>query len=391
MAHIDPKASRAADRSRILQIDAEIQELEKRLRLLRIERDGPQKRLEAYKYPVLTLPNEIVSEIFVHTLPLYPACPPLIGPASPIPLTHIGRKWREIAITTPQLWRAICVSACGQGIRRKQTEVVRTWLDRSKSCPLSIQIEKQKGNHPVLQEIDLHRERWEQVVTETTGSALRSFFKGSMPMLRNLSVTMQDDTGVRPAVSPVDLPRLRRVSLTWFRYPVDWLPCAQLTSLTLNAMHSPNYIPILRHAIHLVNLTFIGCDLFTRSEAQSQLDIPLTQLTSLVIVASNVVRVLNLISIPTLHTLWLSGGDLGDFPMGTLCPLISRCGNGKLRKVLVVGHLSRGVSKKAFRSAFPTISEISFNSRFRFDARQEGDEEDSGDSDEEDSDSHSSG
>ncbi|KAJ7641150.1 hypothetical protein FB45DRAFT_862401 [Roridomyces roridus] len=203
----------------------------------RVERDESQQRLDAYRYPVLTLPNEIVSEIFVHTLPLYPACPPLMGPASPIPLAHICRKWREIAVSTPGLWRSICATAYGQVISRKQTEVVRTWLDRSGSCPLSIQIETAEDNHPVLQEIHLHRERWEHI--------------------------------------------------------------------------------------------------------------------------------LEVISAPALQELRISAEDLGDKPVGTLGPLISRSGF-KLQKLLITGDRRRWpqVSKRVFRSAFPTIPEIAFNSKF---------------------------
>ncbi|KAJ6560151.1 hypothetical protein B0H19DRAFT_945240, partial [Mycena capillaripes] len=66
-----------------------------------------QERLNSFKYPVLTLPAEIISEIFVHFLPIYPSCPPLTGFLSPTLLTQICRKWRHIALTTPALWRAI--------------------------------------------------------------------------------------------------------------------------------------------------------------------------------------------------------------------------------------------------------------------------------------------
>ncbi|KAJ6504124.1 hypothetical protein C8R47DRAFT_177927 [Mycena vitilis] len=60
-----------------------------------------------------TLPNEITSEIFLHFLPVYPRCPPLTGNLSPTCLTHICRRWREIALTTPALWRAMpfCIDA----------------------------------------------------------------------------------------------------------------------------------------------------------------------------------------------------------------------------------------------------------------------------------------
>ncbi|KAJ7705931.1 hypothetical protein B0H14DRAFT_2415857, partial [Mycena olivaceomarginata] len=53
--------------------------------------------------PVLTLPNEIISEIFVQFLPVYPLSSPSTGPFSPTLLTQICRRWREIALTTPLL------------------------------------------------------------------------------------------------------------------------------------------------------------------------------------------------------------------------------------------------------------------------------------------------
>ncbi|KAK6977953.1 F-box domain-containing protein, partial [Favolaschia claudopus] len=66
-----------------------------------------QNRLDAFIYPVLTLPNEVVSEIFIQFLPAYPKPPPLVGTSSPTLLTHICQKWRAIALATPKLWRVI--------------------------------------------------------------------------------------------------------------------------------------------------------------------------------------------------------------------------------------------------------------------------------------------
>ncbi|KAJ7483427.1 hypothetical protein FB451DRAFT_1439469 [Mycena latifolia] len=101
------RASLAADRARSANIGAHIAELERSLHSLKQERDILQRRLEAYTYPVLALPNEIVSEIFVHFLPVYPERPPIIGRLSPVTLGEICRKWREIAFSTPTLWRGI--------------------------------------------------------------------------------------------------------------------------------------------------------------------------------------------------------------------------------------------------------------------------------------------
>ncbi|KAJ7871612.1 hypothetical protein B0H13DRAFT_2554411 [Mycena leptocephala] len=78
-----------ADRTRIADLDAQISDLERSLSALREEKNLAQERLDSYKYPVLTLPNEIVSNIFVHFLPAYPEYPPLAGLLSPTLLTHI--------------------------------------------------------------------------------------------------------------------------------------------------------------------------------------------------------------------------------------------------------------------------------------------------------------
>ncbi|KAJ6479467.1 hypothetical protein C8R47DRAFT_1019155, partial [Mycena vitilis] len=57
--------------------------------------------------PVLTLPTETISEIFIQFFPSYPSRPPLTGNLSPRLLTQICRSWRQIALTTPSIWRAI--------------------------------------------------------------------------------------------------------------------------------------------------------------------------------------------------------------------------------------------------------------------------------------------
>ncbi|KAJ7871875.1 hypothetical protein B0H14DRAFT_2191835, partial [Mycena olivaceomarginata] len=88
--------------------------------------------------PVLTLPNEIVAEIFIRVLPVYPRCPPLTGILSPISLTHICRLWREIAISTPVLWRAVALEYDVEVSSQPQAHIIDLWLERSGSCLLSI-------------------------------------------------------------------------------------------------------------------------------------------------------------------------------------------------------------------------------------------------------------
>ncbi|KAJ6554307.1 hypothetical protein B0H19DRAFT_144576 [Mycena capillaripes] len=89
-----------ADRARLADIEAEILRFERSLSALRAEQALLQERLSSCTYPVLNLPNEIVSEIFIHVLPIYPLCPPLSGNDSPMSLTQICRQWRAVAVVT---------------------------------------------------------------------------------------------------------------------------------------------------------------------------------------------------------------------------------------------------------------------------------------------------
>ncbi|KAJ7187306.1 hypothetical protein C8R46DRAFT_1342439 [Mycena filopes] len=80
-------SSLEADRLLIAQIASLISELAASIRTLRDEQKAAQNRLDSYKYPVLTLPNELVSEIFINFLPtllplrnLRESLPPRISP-----------------------------------------------------------------------------------------------------------------------------------------------------------------------------------------------------------------------------------------------------------------------------------------------------------------------
>ncbi|KAJ7903835.1 hypothetical protein B0H13DRAFT_2025532, partial [Mycena leptocephala] len=139
-----------ADRTRLVEIQTQIldlehslfssenpRDLEPSLATLRTEKTEVQGRLDSYIYPVLTLPNEIVSEIFVHFVPPYPQRPPLTGILSPNTLARICRQWREVALATPALWRAIRLSD-DRIVLERQRHIADTWLSRSRFCPLSV-------------------------------------------------------------------------------------------------------------------------------------------------------------------------------------------------------------------------------------------------------------
>jgi hypothetical protein len=75
--------------------------LQESVNTARWERDNLQSQIDEYKYPVLTLPVEITTEISLAYLPAYPECPPLTGHLSPALLGQICMEWRQIAFDTP--------------------------------------------------------------------------------------------------------------------------------------------------------------------------------------------------------------------------------------------------------------------------------------------------
>ncbi|KAJ7186637.1 hypothetical protein C8R46DRAFT_980870, partial [Mycena filopes] len=210
------RVARAADRALLADIDTKIQDLERTLSQLRTAKESAQARLDALRYPVLTLPVEIVSEIFTQILPPYPLCPPLVGLSSPTLVTRICHLWREIALRTPALWRAVDLRRDEDNLLiDKQVSIAHIWLERSRSCPLSIEIgsEDELDVSPFIAAVVPHRARWEQLSIDLALSDL-PLLSGPMPLLRSILVTVQDLAPPTTVISWLEAPLLRSATLT---------------------------------------------------------------------------------------------------------------------------------------------------------------------------------
>ncbi|KAJ7193785.1 hypothetical protein GGX14DRAFT_378565 [Mycena pura] len=235
------------------------------------------ERLESYKYPVLTLPTEIMSQIFIHFIPVYPSCPPVTGTNSPSFLMRICRHWRDIALSTPQLWRAIRLGLPVEVTPESQLEMAKAWLVRSGSCSLSIDMETVPLYmlEPELVEAILpYHSRWEYIKLNISSSDLLHDV-GSLPMVRQLDLRFRRDSTAFP-VPAIDAPRLRTAILWQFKYPSKFLPWHQLTSLTLEAMQPHECTPILKQTVNLIH-----CVLGIFGDNANQPDTALLRLESL--------------------------------------------------------------------------------------------------------------
>ncbi|KAJ7467534.1 hypothetical protein FB451DRAFT_1258795 [Mycena latifolia] len=325
----------AADRARIADIKTQIFNLKRSIEVLQAEMTRAQERLDSYVYPVSTLPNEIVSEIFVHFVPLYPLCPPIHGLESPTLLPHICRRWREIALATPALWRAISLTGY------RDFHIVGSWLIRSRSLPLSLDMDifRLTISEECLEKLALHAARWENVKLGLRVLPQLLTIPTAMPLLQELELRM-DNCGVFPLVAYLAVPRLRAVTLWDFSYPADFLPWAQLTSLTMVTTWPADCATVLQHTVNL-----------------------LARLESLVLMKfldedEPPTHYLETLITPALRTLQVLEGFLRPDPIHTLTSFISKSGC-KLENIRIVGT---ELSSLTYREAFPSIPNLSFHS-----------------------------
>ncbi|KAJ7142008.1 hypothetical protein C8R43DRAFT_1016121 [Mycena crocata] len=380
-----PGSVLAADRARLGQIDELIRELER-------ERASIRARISEYKYPILTLPNEITSEIFIHFLPPYPLCPPTIGRRSPTLLTHICRKWRKIAHATPALWRAISLTFGNPDIDQgeKKAALLKLWLTRSGACPVSIQMEHSDTDsvHELMDVVVTSRARWEYLALNWIPADTLPLLVGPTPLLRQLEMAL-----AAPPYSPLlfdTAPLLQTVNLGCFAIPNSNLPWVQLTSLTLQRVSVSECTPILQQTPDLVK-----CVLAIHLEEGTNhlVDVTLSRLESLALIRpvpqdNPATQYISSIVAPALRELQVAEECLHEDPVTFLASFISKSGCN-LQRVRITG--ARFIPKAAYRASFPSIPTFLFNERLTswvaYVADDPSDDEDEESTDDEDTDS----
>jgi hypothetical protein len=360
------------NRTRLAVLDAQILDLENSIAALRLERALVKGHLSSYRYPVLTLPNEIVSEIFTQFLPGYPRFPPLTGPHSPTFLTHICRTWREIAVSAPSLWRAISLSFDFDNISfKQQARISNLWLKRSRGCPLSIQIDGAgDGTYTadiseLLKSVVRHRTRCQSLKLQVSPSQLRAI-EGSMPFLRHLDLVLGVDAMFAMKMTSValgELPLLRSVALNDIAASRVILPWAQLTSLLLGGVYLRECVPIFRQSSNLLH-----CKLHLfYSVDDSSVNITHLRLESLVLYDPRALdnakyqppsQYLESFNTPALRSLHVPERFLGPNPILSLKEFVSKSGS-ELREVCITDQQSIPVT--SYREALHLIPRLSFD------------------------------
>ncbi|KZT28352.1 hypothetical protein NEOLEDRAFT_1087406, partial [Neolentinus lepideus HHB14362 ss-1] len=107
----------------------------------------PVEACNSLSSPIWNLPLELLCKVFWFTLPAGEyVC--MRKDSSPLLVAQVCRLWRDVALSTPNLWASITLggdSSQGLGANWPNTQAVQTWLGRSGQCSLSVKITNSRG------------------------------------------------------------------------------------------------------------------------------------------------------------------------------------------------------------------------------------------------------
>ncbi|KAK7014265.1 hypothetical protein R3P38DRAFT_1448194 [Favolaschia claudopus] len=305
--------------------------------------------------PISNLPNEILSEVFLQFIPTYPECPPLLGPLSPTCLMLVCRRWLELSLALPMLWRAIEI-ADEALFCEEQIPVAMLWLERSKVYPLSLSLAKldQFLSDKALATFTPHRARWEHLSLVYDWDWQGSGFLGrEMPLLQSLRLGLRrwPDKVIKLPLAPL-LHTLvfHRVSFS----KLAKLPWNQITFFILDEVRESDCVQLLALTPNLVRCRRSSWNRPSAIFPDKLPSVVLVRLTDLdVACESN--AFLDLFATPALRCLRLAYvQNRRSIPLHSLHSFISR--SGCILEELHVVDPDR--TEQDFRVEFPSIPTI---------------------------------
>ncbi|KAJ6473280.1 hypothetical protein C8R45DRAFT_1217710 [Mycena sanguinolenta] len=303
-------------------------ELNAQIALLEGERNLIQKTLNSVTYPILTLPFEITSAIFVDCLPDLQDAPPILDFSPerlPIPvlLTQICRTWREIAFKIPRIWATFSLRV--DEVRgRDHTLLPRRlaeWLEKAGSSPLSFILKRNihtgpAASAPLLDPIFALSNRWQNVhVRLSHQDFVKEQFqlnvRGRLHSLEELRINTKYCSGTTIVTAFELAPRLRSVSLDGLSASVILLPWRQLTHFSSGLINGMDCLHVLRSADSLVECKF---DLIDGNMDEMALLPKNVTLQTLHLRGDTVCSdILSILTLPSLVELQYDGGGVSDY------------------------------------------------------------------------------
>src|SRR6266566_1167896 len=146
--------------------------------------EAQRSQLEKDRIPFNWLPSELLIHIFVlATLDsLYPIQSPL--DTTPVNISHVCQKWRDIALSTPTLWRRIVLTPSDLSPLASVRPSTQIFLDRSKGIPRDLYNRLLLNDPERAHRNPWHTDRFPALLTLTLRDIpLPGIALGQLPML----------------------------------------------------------------------------------------------------------------------------------------------------------------------------------------------------------------
>ncbi|KAJ7630176.1 hypothetical protein FB45DRAFT_1027412 [Roridomyces roridus] len=332
-------SSAAALRARLAALGHEMAGLESRLRLLTAERDVVVYGLGAIVYPVLTLPPEIMGEIFSHYVEN-----PHIGYTQdpgrgPLLLASVCRSWREICLSIHPFWSNLRIFPPRVGLDAflSRTEC---WLSRAGDEPLDLEISRSASTQAVLSFLSRRSTQLRTLKLALDATLANAEMAGRLPLLEKLSIgTSMDHQHDWPIMTCFrDTPSLREVQLSIASPRWISLPWSQLLSLELTTTNLFNGLEVLRQTQDLRALTVYLTNRTIYTSRDDPRPLILAHLRTLNFLYSGDGLLLDHLTLPALESLQCS--YLNDEGANRLMSLASRS-SWPLRRIRLANTLAR--------------------------------------------------
>ncbi|KAJ7508749.1 hypothetical protein B0H11DRAFT_1962450 [Mycena galericulata] len=299
---------------------------------LKGEQKTIQLQLDRIIYPILTLPPEITSDIFVQCLPGHWETKNPHPDRVPLLLLRICADWRAIALSTPELWAVLHIARYSLFHSDRQPAIekgIDSWLKCAKGLPLFLDFDgwtspvlPPVSPSPYLRIIARHASQLRHLKLAIDHDDLHRLDSHMLefPLLETLSISHNADNG--PVRAFRSAPKLREFTLLEEgRRPflhVDSLPWGQITSFSCASwISTEDCLLVLRLAPLLINLTVrLGYDRDV---------LPLVShlhLESLWISGNSSKGLLSSAAFPALHTLTIFSSE--TLQNDALIPFLSR-------------------------------------------------------------------
>ncbi|KAJ6515267.1 hypothetical protein C8R45DRAFT_955877 [Mycena sanguinolenta] len=264
-------------RARLVEVGASIDQLKSRLEELEDIRLSVQRQLDSVVYPVLTLPNEITSHIFLESLPPLPEFDKQSknGPTSleaPLLFLQICGAWRRIAMSTPRLWVHLHLNLgqIHEELREPELEqFVVDWFGRAGSCRLSFSVEGWSGMagfgcEAISAVIRLYAPRLQDISLQLERRHFRHLAGiGPFPVLQKLLIALpflDEEIATDEELSYLEIfpsaPQLHQLFYTEGAVLMMFsIPYGALCTLTCDFVRSEDFFDLLHSADLLRELT----------------------------------------------------------------------------------------------------------------------------------------